>query len=117
LPETRERGHASVPKGSEESKVARNKKTTDLKGFALIKWLLAIAVIADIHAVVSPSISAKGVTREEMKEQRKQTAHRQRRLIHNSDGHDITPLAGTHVDSIFNKRGKRIRLNDMIWTA
>ena len=57
-------------------------------------------------AAVSLPISAKGVTREEMKEQRKQLAHRQRRLIHNSDGHDITPLVGTHVDSIFNKKGK-----------
>ena len=92
--------------------LARNKKTTDRKGFALIKLPLAIAIIAILTAILFPVCAKErekaGQTecRAEMKEQRKQAAHRQRRLIHNSDGHAITPLAGTHVDSIFNKRGK-----------
>lgn len=84
-------------------------------------WLIALAAVVWVTSVTAPRSAAAVSNLEELKQQRKEAAHRKRRIIYNNDGDDLTafirqckqvtpdeflslrtsPVAGTQVDTIF----------------
>ncbi|MBM4089688.1 MAG: hypothetical protein FJ276_09710 [Planctomycetes bacterium] len=84
-------------------------------------WAVALAAVVCVASITAPQSTATVSNLEELRQQRKEAAHRKRRIIYNNDGDDlnafireckqVTPdeflsrrtsaVAGTQVDTIF----------------